>query len=326
MAGTGNAVTDASYDASTKTITVTKGATFALADHGHDLPENDHTHVDGKGTKVTGDTAKAIDLNVEFKADLVEKSGKKYLQLVDATDKTIVIAEFDTTEFIKDGMIKSVELKTSGEGYAEADGPYLVFTWNLDDAIDTDADTAVDVLWVPVKDLVDVYTAGKGLTLTNREFAHQAKPTTGTAQVATAGTGRTYVTEVLVDDLGHIAGIKTATEADQDLSQCKMVQTAVADPTANGKALAFIDTISQNEQGVITATKKNVNFDDYALKSELPTATDFGVTKITSNDTTPGTDSNVSGLKITPADGTGTVNIEIDDTVTFIFDCGGAPV
>ena len=46
------------------------------------------------------------------------------------------------------------------------------------------------------------------------EIAHQAKPTTGNAETATAGTGRTYVTEVLVDELGHIAGVKTATETD----------------------------------------------------------------------------------------------------------------
>lgn len=109
----------------------------------------------------------------------------------------------------------------------------------------------------------------------------------------------------------------------QPIGNYKTIQSAVNDPAANGKSLTFIDTISQNANGVITATKKNVNLDNYALKSEIPT--DFGVTKITSTDTTTSNkDDNISGLKITPATGTGTVNIEIDDTVTFIFDCGGA--
>ena len=109
----------------------------------------------------------------------------------------------------------------------------------------------------------------------------------------------------------------------QPIGNYKTIQSAVNDPAANGKSLTFIDTISQNANGVITATKKNVNLDNYALKSEIPT--DFGVTKITSTDTTTSNkDDNVSGLKITPATGTGSVNIEIDDTVTFIFDCGGA--
>ena len=51
----------------------------------------------------------------------------------------------------------------------------------------------------------------------------------------------------------------------------KPVQTAVSSPTASSTATAFIDTISQNTNGVITATKKN-----------LPTAssTVAGITKI----------------------------------------------
>ena len=43
-----------------------------------------------------------------------------------------------------------------------------------------------------------------------------------------------------------------------DLSGYKTVQTAVADPSASGNSLTFIDSISQNEQGVITPTKKTV--------------------------------------------------------------------
>ena len=46
-----------------------------------------------------------------------------------------------------------------------------------------------------------------------------------------------------------------------DLSGKKNIQTAVVDPTASGNALAFIDSISQDTQGVITATKKTVTTD-----------------------------------------------------------------
>ena len=38
----------------------------------------------------------------------------------------------------------------------------------------------------------------------------------------------------------------------------KPKQTAVPSPTASGTTTAFIDTISQDENGVVTATKKNV--------------------------------------------------------------------
>ena len=43
-----------------------------------------------------------------------------------------------------------------------------------------------------------------------------------------------------------------------DLSGYKTKQTAKTDPAASGSATAFIDTVSQDENGVITATKKNV--------------------------------------------------------------------
>jgi hypothetical protein len=38
----------------------------------------------------------------------------------------------------------------------------------------------------------------------------------------------------------------------------KTTQAPVADPTASGNTLAFIDSISQNANGEITATKKNI--------------------------------------------------------------------
>lgn len=53
----------------------------------------------------------------------------------------------------------------------------------------------------------------------------------------------------------------------------KDLQTAVSSPSASGTAVAFIDTISQNEQGVITATKKTV-LSATASQSGLMTATD----------------------------------------------------
>lgn len=103
----------------------------------------------------------------------------------------------------------------------------------------------------------------------------------------------------------------------QPVGNYKVVQTAVSDPAASGKSLTFIDTISQDANGEITATKKNVNLDEYALKSEIPT--EFGVMSVTANDTAD----KQSGIKV---DNTDPKNpkVEVDDTITWIFDCGGA--
>lgn len=49
----------------------------------------------------------------------------------------------------------------------------------------------------------------------------------------------------------------------QDLNNYKIKQPVVSDPTASGNATAFIDSISQDANGNITVTKKNVQFPNY---------------------------------------------------------------
>ena len=53
------------------------------------------------------------------------------------------------------------------------------------------------------------------------------------------------------------------------INSLKGMQTAVSSPTTSGSAVAFIDSISQNEEGVITATKKTVNFNGYQTTAGL---------------------------------------------------------
>lgn len=150
-------------------------------------------------------------------------------------------------------------------------------------------------------------------TDTEVKISHGAKPVTGTKQAATAGSGRTYVTEVLVDDYGHIAGVKTATESDQDLSNYKIKQTAVQDPTANGNATAFIDSISQDENGNITVSKKNI------------TAEDLGLTKVMeflgTTSTAIANDSTTNPVRIDDTDVTaGKGDVVLYGTKEFVFD------
>lgn len=58
------------------------------------------------------------------------------------------------------------------------------------------------------------------------------------------------------DSKGHVTGIEVV-----DLSKTyKRKQTAVSSPAASGNATAFVDSVSQDENGVVTVTKKNVSF------------------------------------------------------------------
>lgn len=68
----------------------------------------------------------------------------------------------------------------------------------------------------------------------------------------------------------------------QPAGNYKTIQTEVTSPETNGSALEFIDTISQNTNGVITATKKNVNLSEYAKKTDIPSIPSIKIT----NDTT----------------------------------------
>ena len=59
-------------------------------------------------------------------------------------------------------------------------------------------------------------------------------------------------------DKSKLNALPTDSELDALLADKKNVQTAKASPSASGNTAAFIDTITQNEQGIITATKKTV--------------------------------------------------------------------
>lgn len=116
-----------------------------------------------------------------------------------------------------------------------------------------------------------------------------AESKTTTAEVKSQIEAYGYATTGYADDKASTAEGNAKTYVDNQLKNYqakgdyKTVQTAVSDPTADGKSLTFIDTISQNANGVISATKKNVNLDEYALKAELPTVND-GVLTVAGED------------------------------------------
>lgn len=76
---------------------------------------------------------------------------------------------------------------------------------------------------------------------------------------------------------GHLAALDAKgnlTDAGVTSASFKTVQSAVSDPTASGDAVSFIDTISQDKNGVITVTKKTVQSAS-STQSGLMSAADF---------------------------------------------------
>lgn len=122
-----------------------------------------------------------------------------------------------------------------------------------------------------VKAYVDDAVAG--VVAGNVAYAAKAGHATTADSATTAGHATTA-------DSATAAGKATNDGNGKEISKTyKVKQTAVSDPTASGKSLTFIDSISQNTEGVITATKKNVNLDAYALKADLPEIPDVVITE-----------------------------------------------
>ena len=77
-----------------------------------------------------------------------------------------VIATVPAADFIKDGMLENVELKEASAGDPiedETSGTFLVFTFNTD--------AGSKVINLDVTSLIDVYTAGDGISVTGKVIA-----------------------------------------------------------------------------------------------------------------------------------------------------------
>lgn len=77
-----------------------------------------------------------------------------------------------------------------------------------------------------------------------------------------------------LDANGNIKDAGVNASSFQVAGSYKTTQSAVSDPSASGNAAAFIDSISQNAQGVITVTKKNVQAAS-ASQDGLMSSSDF---------------------------------------------------
>ena len=67
---------------------------------------------------------------------------------------------------------------------------------------------------------------------------------------------------------GHLV---TAEDMGNLIDSLKAMQTAVSDPTASGRSVTFIATISQDSEGRITATKKTIDTTGLLTQRDLQT-------------------------------------------------------
>lgn len=110
---------------------------------------------------------------------------------------------------------------------------------------------------------ISAVNAGEGLEgggATGAVTISHAIPETGSAHATTAGSGRTYVTEVQTDKFGHITGIKVATEVDQEIPGASGSATIASVDAANVVTLKSAATLDEDEDGnhVLTNTGTDI--------------------------------------------------------------------
>lgn len=103
--------------------------------------------------------------NVEGHLNLTYNTETKKINL-EGFDSSI-IASIDTTAFIKDGMINTVELVTDPEYHDP--GTYLVITFNTD--------AGKDAIYLDVSSLIDVYEGHNGIKVTGKDIHLIIDPT-----------------------------------------------------------------------------------------------------------------------------------------------------
>lgn len=174
------------------------------------------------GTALTPDANKDVDVLITVEKLTTATTGYAASYQVKANN----VAVGDTIDIPKDFLVKSATLETvqtadTPYSGAQVGDKYIDFTINT-----TDASETATHIYLPVNDLVDVYTAGNGLTLSNGQFSVTVDSSNANglsvgangvamalAVASTNGTGGS-AGAISAADQEYINGLKSATLAD----------------------------------------------------------------------------------------------------------------
>lgn len=260
------------------------------------------------GEKVISVSEGLLSSTLSLKYDSAAKKINLYGK---AEDETNLISSIDATDFIKDGMLKSAELKVFAEKIDEIHpaGTYIVLTWN-DDA-------QSGPMYINVTSLIDVYTAkaNGGLVLENHAFS------VDTTKIATKES---------VDKLNATHAKVGGEGADKE-----DFKTVAAEVTAGIEGIVEASKTGGTDVKVTVTTKAGsvsavavdasvlagkVSANDAAIKAEADTARKAeeanaaAITTLNGDESTPGSVSK----KIKDALDAGAVTLEVKDNDRYL--------
>ena len=240
--------------------------------------------------------------NEEYTISYDEKTQKIKLNGTNGTN-----SEIDATAFIKDGMISSVELVS--ENAEGTKGQFLKITWN--------ADANTSVTYLDVTTLVDVYTGSEGIdikvTVTSDKKIEATLTDTIKNTINNKKEKQTAVDNKITESAHVLSSLSQNANGDitytvKELTPADIGAQPAGDYETAGAAQALADGQVKTNKEAIDAIN-NAETGILAQAKAYADANDSDTTYTAAAD---------GGLKLT-----GTA-FAIDESVTFILDCGGA--
>lgn len=181
----------------------------------------------------------------------VEGNALQYNFIVNGETKT-------TINIPKDQFLKDVSFHATAETGVSVEAPYLKFVWDLD--INEDLEGVQNVTYVPVKDLVDTYTPGDYITITNNvidvNYAKVALNLTETLKLSEKWEALNANTAAIGDEnSGLIADVAENASDISKLTGLKINNKSISTTSADGKT-SIQDVILTGGDVVITGYTK----------------------------------------------------------------------
>lgn len=165
-----------------------------------------------------------------------------------------VISTIDAKSFVKDGMLDSVELVANPAD--QAAGTYLVFTWNTEAGLS-------EPMYVPVTDLIDVYTQGDGITIEDKVIKAKVKSGDAYLEVTTDGIASKGIDTAITTAKNAVIGTEADAETAVTVYGVKKYaanlvgahETAVTEALKGKADKAEYDTFVQNTNSTLANIK-----------------------------------------------------------------------
>lgn len=203
----------------------------------------------------------------------VDKNGNAYVNVPWKNDNSILTAVNYTASAETNATTDTVTVVTSVGKASGTNGTSVSGTYTTQDVC---TKTYIDAVKTRVG---KIETTLSGLSTAMRYIGKTTTPITDGSDIQKITINLNTVTaaqgDVVIDNTNKKEYIWNGSNWEEfgNEGNYKVKQEDVTDPTASGTSITFIDTISQDTNGVITATKKNVSFPTETILT-VTTATD----------------------------------------------------